>query len=60
MAFINYFIETDISSYITGLFKLYQKNRVLSIILAHIQRQNKLFIAIVLFEDIVLLVFSEY
>ena len=60
MAFINYFIETDISSYITGLFKLYQKNRVFSIILAHIQRQNKLFIAIVLFEDVVLLVFSEY
>ena len=60
MAFINYFIETDISSYITGLFKLYQKNRVLSIILAHIQRQNKLSIAIVLFEDVVLFVVSKY
>ena len=60
MAFINYFIETDISSYITGLFKLYQKNRVLSIILAHIQRQNKLSIAIVLLEDVVLLVVSKY
>ena len=60
MAFINYFIETDISSYITGLFKLYQKNRVLSIILTHIQRQNKLSIAIVLFEDVVLLVVSKY